>query len=329
MSKIAIFFDAENVSASKMPGIISFLSKKGDIIFQRAYADWSVESTKSWKTQLSEMPIVAIQQFHHSQEQAVDKAIMMDAIEMAIKHDDIGIFVLVASDNGYYSLALRLRELGRHVIGIGDKRKCKAIWVKSCNEFSYFEDLEETDGNLLLQSDESDEQPDFSDLKNFSLEKFLEHAFDLTPPYKDTDTVVLANMWASVLNQKSDFNVKKYGFKTPREMVESAEIFNVFVSEDKKTVFVEKRARRQKADGERRTGIIKRRIYNYCIITADDKSGDYFFYMKEMNAGFKDVTLEKGMRVDFLVVKEPDSGALLLRDRNGNATDVKILGDGE
>ena len=47
MSKIAIFFDAENVPSSKVPEIISFLSTKGDILFQRAYADWSIESTKS------------------------------------------------------------------------------------------------------------------------------------------------------------------------------------------------------------------------------------------------------------------------------------------
>ncbi len=323
MSKIAIFFDAENIPAAKIPGIVSLLSKRGDIIFQRAYADWSVESTKSWKKQLSEMPmIVAIQQFHHNQEQAVDKAIMMDAIEMAINHADIDIFVLVASDNGYYSLALRLRELGKRVIGIGDKNKCNPIWVKSCNEFTYFEDLEENDDNILIQPAE---QSDDDEFEGYSLEKFLEKAFDSTPPYKDTESVLLSRLWESVYDLKSDFNLKDYGYKTSREMVEDMKIFAVSVAEDKKTYFVEKRPQEQKEGGGRKEGKIKRRIHNYCIITADDGSGDYFFYMKEMNAECKDVVLEIGSRVNFLVVKEPDPNGEDTRTKNGNATDVKVL----
>ena len=322
MSKIAIFFDAENVPATKMPGIISFLSKKGDIIFQRAYADWSVDSTKSWKTQLSEMPIVAIQQFHHNQGQAVDKAIMMDAIEMAINHADIDIFVLVASDNGYYSLALHLRELGKRVIGIGDKQKCSPIWVKACNEFTYFEGLEENDDNILLQPDE---QSDGDGVEEYSLEKFLEKAFDSTPPYKNTERVLLARMYNSVYALKSDFNVKDYGYKTAREMVEDMDTFTVSVADDKQTYFDEKRAQKQKEVGKRKEGSIKRRIHNYCIITADDGSGDYFFYMKEMNDECKDAELDIGSRVDFLVVKEPNPNGEDTRTKNGNATDVKVL----
>ena len=122
MSNVAVFFDAENVSAERVPEIIDFLSTKGEIVIQRAYADWSIENTKSWKEQISKTPIMAIQQFHHNQPQAVDKAIMMDAIETAIKREEIDIFALVASDNGYYSLSLRLRELRKKVIGIGEKK---------------------------------------------------------------------------------------------------------------------------------------------------------------------------------------------------------------
>lgn len=271
MNKIAIFFDAENVTAEKMPGIISFLSSKGDIIFQRAYADWSIESTKSWKDKLSEIPITAIQQFHKNRDKkdkdlAVDKAVIMDAIEMAIKHEDVDIFVIVASDNGYYSLALRLRELGKRVIGIGKKEDCKQRWVKACNEFKYIEDLEEVDDNLLLQSDE---QSDVEEFKEFSLEKFLEQAFDETPLYEDTANVLLARMCETIYRLKSDFNANNYGYKNAREMVESVGIFDVSLTDDGKTVHVGKRTL-DKYDGQRIAGEIKRRIHNYCIILAED-----------------------------------------------------------
>ena len=324
MSKIAVFFDAENVPSAIVPEIISFLSAKGDILFQRAYADWSVENTKSWQNQISKTPIMAIQQFHHNQEQAVDKVVMMDAIELAIKHDDIDIFALVASDNGYYSLSLRLRELGKRVIGIGEKEKCKPIWVNSCNEFTYFEDLEEVDEDILLQSEDKKDSNEFED---FAIEKFLEKAFDSTRLYKDTNTVLLSQMWESILRQKPDFNVRDYGKKTALEFISSFED-KFKISDDGKnqrTFFVEKLEKNENTASLRKQGKIKRRIGCYCIISSDDKSGDYFFYRNEINPEFKKEKLEKGLEVDFLVIKEPNPKADNSKDKNGRATDLKIL----
>ncbi|MGP1587325.1 MAG: NYN domain-containing protein [Treponemataceae bacterium] len=214
--KIAVFFDAENIPADKVPLIIDYLSTKGDILFQRAYADWSVSNTKSWKDQLNKTPITAIQQFHHNEKQAVDKLIMMDAIEMAIKQDNINAFALVASDNGYHSLALRLRELGKRVMGIGEKKKCNPIWIKSCNEFSYLEELEDNDEEVVLN--EKNKKDNITP-EDFSLEKFLEKAFHLTPYYNGTNTKLVSQMWETIYRQKSDFNVKDYGVKSPRELL--------------------------------------------------------------------------------------------------------------
>ncbi len=321
MSKIAVFFDAENVPAKSVPEIITFLSTKGDIIFQRAYADWSIENTKSWKNQITKTPIMAIQQFHHDQEQAVDKVVMMDAIELAIKHEEVDIFALVSSDNGYYSLSLRLRELGKRVIGIGEKNKCKTIWVNSCNEFTYFEDLEEVDEDILLQTQNKNIA---NELEDFTIEKFLEKAFDSTPIYKDTNTVLLSQMWESVLRLKPDFNIKEYGKNNVLDFIRSFED-KFKISDDGKnqrTFFVEK------VEGigyQRKQGSIKRRIGGYCIISADDNSGDYYFYINEINPIFKKAKLEKGMKVDFKVVKEPNQKAESSKDKNGRATDLIIL----
>ncbi len=323
MSKIAIFFDAENVPSVKVPDIISFLTTKGDILFQRAYADWSIESTKSWQKQISKTPITAIQQFHHNQEQAVDKAVMMDAIELAIKHEEIDIFSLVASDNGYYSLALRLRELGKRVIGIGDKAKCSPMWVNSCNEFMYFEDLEENDEEILME-DKTNREKSHSELGGFDLEVFLEKAFDSTPFYKDTNTKLLSQMWEAILRQKPDFNVKDYNQKSARDFIMSFDD-RFKVSDDGKnqrSFFVEKI---EHSTEQRKTGIVKRRIGRYRIIAADDRTGDYFFYMSDINKEFKNDSVDKGTRVDFLVVTTPNPDAKQLKDKNGRAKDLKIV----
>lgn len=315
--KIAVFFDSENIPADKVPLIIDYLSGKGDILFQRAYADWSISNTSSWKDQLNKIPITAIQQFHHKEKQAVDKLVMMDAIEMAIKHEEINLFAIVASDNGYYSLALRLRELGKRVIGIGMKEKCKSIWVKACNEFSYLEDLDEKDEDILLSEKNKDAEDE--NLKDFSLEKFIETAFDSTPFYNSTNTKLLSQLWETVYRQKSDFNVKDYGVKSPRELILKLDSKFKLTDDGKqqRTFFVEKID--EKDNEVRKTGIIKRRIKNYRIITADDKSGDYFFYMGEINSEFKGNLLEKETKVDFLIVDIPGE------NKNGRATDVRVI----
>jgi len=315
--KIAVFFDAENISANKVSLIIDSLSAKGDILFQRAYADWSIDNTKSWQDQLIKTPITAIQAFHHNEKQAVDKLIMMDAIEMAIKHNEINSFAIVASDNGYYSLALRLRELGKRVIGIGEKEKCNSIWIKACNEFIYIEDLDDKDEDVLLNDKNSE-------LNDFALEKFLESAYDKTPHYRDTNVKLVSQMWESIYRQKSDFNVKNYGVKNSIDLLKK--YGNKFqISDDGKkqrTFFVEKIENSE--ESTRKKGVIKVRIKNYRIITATDDSGDYFFYMGEINESAKGEKLDKGTRVDFQVVNFPENNGGF-ENKNGRATDVCVI----
>ena len=328
--KIAIFFDSENIPANKVPLIIENLAARGDILFQRAYADWSIPSTNKWKEQLNKTPITAIQQFHHNEKQAVDKLIMMDAIEMAIKHEEINLFAIVASDNGYHSLALRLRELGKRVIGIGERNKVNNIWKKSCNEFSYLEELEERDDNILLEKNDNnsgaaeiDTTTDNS-LKDFSLEKFIESAFDSTPFYSDTNTKLLSQLWETIYRQKSDFNVRDFGVKSPRELIMKLDT-KFKLSDDGKpqrTFFVEKIEKNDVSN--RKNGTIKRRIQNYRIISADDKSGDYFFYLGEINPQSKGNILEKGTKVNFQVVNCPDDNGGF-DNKNGRATDVIVI----
>lgn len=319
--KIAVFFDAENISAKKVSPIIDFLSTKGDILFQRAYADWSMSETSSWREQLTKTPITAIQQFHHDEKQAVDKLIMMDAIEMAIKHEEINTFAVITSDNGFYSLVLRLRELGKRVVGLGEKSKCKPIWINACNEFKYIEDLDDNDEDILVDDAAKLNE---SGLEDFSLEKFLENAYELTPSYKGENTKLVSRFWERVLQQKSDFNLKDYGVKSALELLRKFN--NKFsISDDGKippTFFVGKI---EDKSSQRKKGVISRRIASYRIISADDKSGDYFFYMSEINKDFKNNKLEKGTKVDFLVEKEPDPDAKENKDKNGRAKDVCVI----
>jgi uncharacterized LabA/DUF88 family protein len=93
----------------------------------------------SWKDKVANSPIRVFQQFRNGPN-ATDNTIIMDAIELVIQNTDINAFCIVSTDHGYYSLALRLREYGKYVLGIG-KEDSKSIWQNSCNEFVKIENI--------------------------------------------------------------------------------------------------------------------------------------------------------------------------------------------
>ena len=325
-SKIAVFFDAENVSANYVPGIISYLSKQGDVLYQRAYADWSLENMKEgWKKQISQTPITAIHQFHHKQEQAVDKVLMMDAVELAVEHEEIDIFAIVASDNGYHSLSRKLKNRGKKVIGVGDREKLcnsktnsESIWVRSCNEFRYFDEMEDLNEDILSQDKSED-----AEMTGFAMEKFLEQAFDMTPTYNNSNAVLMRRLWESIKKKKPDFNVENYGAKNIQSFIASFKNFKI--TDDGKqppTYFVEK-DESFVSDSERKIGVVKRYVNAFRIIESDGE--DYFFYIGEINKEFKGDKLKVGTKVDFLVEKKPDPDGTDSRERNGRATDVRVL----
>lgn len=72
--RIAVLFDAENISEKAVPGTLGEIRTHGDVVLLRAYADWSLVS---WRQVFKNIPMTAIQQFHDGT-QAVDKALMMD-----------------------------------------------------------------------------------------------------------------------------------------------------------------------------------------------------------------------------------------------------------
>jgi uncharacterized LabA/DUF88 family protein len=137
--RFAVFFDGDNISSEYLDAIMTEIAKKGDVIIKRVYGDFTTPNMKSWKEKVFDSPIRVFQQFRNGPN-ATDNTIIMDSIELAIKNKNINAFCIVSTDFGYYSLALRLRENGKHVLGIG-RENSKSIWQNSCNEFVTIENI--------------------------------------------------------------------------------------------------------------------------------------------------------------------------------------------
>ncbi|MEZ4567787.1 MAG: NYN domain-containing protein [Desulfobacterales bacterium] len=68
--------------------------------------------------QFAQFRYYSIQQFRYDNN-ATDGALMMDAIEIIHLNQRINAFCIVSSDSDFYNLALRIRENGLYVLGIG------------------------------------------------------------------------------------------------------------------------------------------------------------------------------------------------------------------
>ncbi len=319
--RIAIFFDAENISADYVNSILAKVKSYGSIVIQRAYADWSIPNTQPWKKLVAKQPISVYQQFHNGETQVIDKTIIMDAIQIAIEHPDIDTFCLVASDKGYANLALRLRELGKYVLGVGEEVKAKedSLLVNACNEFIYVEKLNTVDDDILLDNDPAEKN---ADITNFSLSNFISQAYDSTPKTKE-GYVLFSRLGESMRSFKPDFDYTDYGFKTFKQMIDAFS-GEYEILDDGKPAPSYMILRKEIEEANRYAEGVIRRIINYFgIIRSDEK--DYFFSISDVKKESRNIRLKKGMKVKFLVVREPSQGEEKASFNNGRAKEIEVL----
>ncbi len=206
--KYAIFIDGDNIKPAFLESILTAVLKDGDIHIKRLYGDWTTSNMKGWKEWLEKVSIRPIQQFRNGPN-ATDNAIIMDAIEIANSNKNINAICIVSTDSDYYSLALRLREYGLYVLGMGSQN-AKHLWVKSCNEFKYIENL----GTMPSQ-----------DIKNGTIDKesivsLLQTAYKNSNKAED-GWVNLAELGRTIRNIMPDFDIATYQHNTLRELIES------------------------------------------------------------------------------------------------------------
>lgn len=143
------FVDGDNICAKDYEPVIREIgSTYGEILIKRVYGDWTTPHMNKWKDVLAREPATIYQQFR-SGKNATDTRIIMDAIELMINNTNINTFCIVSTDADFYGLALRLRENGKYVIGVG-KEQSKSIWQEACDKFVKLEGISSEETGVLL-----------------------------------------------------------------------------------------------------------------------------------------------------------------------------------
>lgn len=136
--RLAVLIDADNISHSHIKGMMEEATRYGTPTFKRIYGDWTKPNLGGWKGVLLENAITPIQQYGYTKgKNATDSAMIIDAMDILYSGKVDG-FCIVSSDSDFTRLAVRLREAGMRVIGMGEK-KTPDPFIVACDKFIYIE----------------------------------------------------------------------------------------------------------------------------------------------------------------------------------------------
>jgi len=198
---IAMLIDAENISHNFLEDISENIALYGVVSVRRIYGDWTSEKMKGWKSLLLEYAIQPIQQFSNTiGKNSTDSALIIDAMDLLyIQHIDC--FCIVSSDSDFTRLASRVREQGKYVVGIGEK-KTPTSFVNACNEFIHIE----------APNKERKEEQKSTDKRN-KTETLFEKAVDQLADA--SGWVMLSQLMQYIRQVKPDFDLRELGVRKP------------------------------------------------------------------------------------------------------------------
>ena len=111
MHKIAVFFDAENISYKEVGAVFAILKSKGDVLIKKAYADWGSSRMNKWRPVLVEFGIDAVN--YHSivkKKNCADISLTVDVMDLLHSSCIFDVFALASGDSDYGPLVEKMNE---------------------------------------------------------------------------------------------------------------------------------------------------------------------------------------------------------------------------
>ena len=124
---LAVFIDFENLALGfqgrrdrfEIARVLERIVEKGKIVAKKAYADWSRFGPYTAPLHEAAIELIEIPRRAQSGKNSADIRLCVDAMDLAYSKDHINTFVVVSGDSDFSPLVSKLKELGKHVIGLG------------------------------------------------------------------------------------------------------------------------------------------------------------------------------------------------------------------
>src|SRR3989454_2037083 len=220
---LAVFIDFENLALGfqgrrerfEITRVLERLVEKGKIVGKKAYADWSRFGIYTAPLHEAAIELIEIPRRGQTGKNSADIRLCVDAMDLAYSKEHINTFVVVSGDSDFSPLVSKLKELGKHVIGLGMQPSTSDLLRDNCDEFIYYEDLGE---NRDLNKDLDAKLPE-TKKKAFAL--LLESLLALRRENKEV-------LWSSMVKdtmkrKRPSFNETYHGYRTFSELLEDAQ----------------------------------------------------------------------------------------------------------
>ncbi len=239
--RLAVLIDADNISYAHIKGMMEEATRYGTPTFKRIYGDWTKPNLGGWKGVLLENAITPIQQYGYTKgKNATDSAMIIDAMDILYSGKVDG-FCIISSDSDFTRLAVRLREAGMRVIGMGEK-KTPDPFIVACDKFIYIEVISqnyepepEEDSAPAAKSSSKTSKPSSTKSRQTkgrgrqkpSVEKDMVKLIQLSvSDVADEDGwAFLGEVGTMILKKKPSFDPRNYGFSKLTPLLKDLKIF--------------------------------------------------------------------------------------------------------
>jgi uncharacterized protein (TIGR00288 family) len=221
---LAVFVDFENLALGfqgrrdrfDINRVLERLVEKGKIVVKKAYCDWSRFAEYTAPLHEAAIELIEIPRRNQTGKNSADIRLCVDAMDMAYSKEHIDTFVIVSGDSDFSPLVSKLKENGKHVIGLGMTQSTSELLRDNCDEFIYYEDLGKAPA---LVPTEVNPQLPLTKRKAFAL--LLESLLALRRENKEV-------LWSSMIKdtmkrKKPSFNEAYHGYRTFSELLEDAQ----------------------------------------------------------------------------------------------------------
>lgn len=240
--RLAVLIDADNIPYSNVKGMMEEIALYGTPTFKRIYGDWTKPTLSGWKNVLLENAITPVQQYSYtSGKNATDSAMIIDAMDILYSGQVDG-FCIVSSDSDFTRLAIRLREAGMKVIGIGE-RKTPNPFIVSCDKFIYIEIINSSKAKTeppvteipkekadpkKKQKDEPGEANNIEKLRHDVVSLISSSIADLAD---ENGWAFLGEVGNLILKKQPDFDPRIYGYPKLTPLIKALGKFEIDIRE--------------------------------------------------------------------------------------------------
>ena len=224
---LAVFVDFENLALAvkdkkdifDIQKVLERLVEKGKIVVKKAYSDWSRYTDDKKRFHASGIELIEIPHRGMSGKNSADIRIVVDALELSYTKDHIDTFVILSGDSDFSPLVAKLKENGKHVIGLAMRDAASDLLVTNCDEFIFYDDLMQPSKHPPPISEEVPKK------KQEAFRLLLDSVEALL---RENKPILYSSMVKDTMKRKkTSFSESYYGYRTFSDLLEDAETHNL------------------------------------------------------------------------------------------------------